>query len=160
MNALQKLRSVVDEIRSSADGLKVVDGWALAERLLTRMPVDQGEASRVVAEKDVAGLDALVASLENPRPQGEDASDSAPKDPGSSYRPETLQAAMKAFKKRLKLGRLADESRLGGRYTSGGRTSNIDAILPPDGFDDGVWKALADAGKLRDHGRGFYGPVE
>jgi len=64
---------------------------------------------------------------------------------------------MKAFKKRLKLGRLADESRLGGRYTSGGRTSKIDAIEPPREFEPGVWKALAAEGKLRDFGRGFYG---
>ncbi|MCB9846250.1 MAG: hypothetical protein H6811_09720 [Phycisphaeraceae bacterium] len=69
---------------------------------------------------------------------------------------DQMDAALKAFRKRLKLGRLADESRLGGRYTSGGRASNIDAILPPDEFPPEVWKALEHAGKLKHTGQGFY----
>ncbi len=67
---------------------------------------------------------------------------------------------MRAYTKRLKLARLADESRLGNRYTTGGRKSAIDAIIPPEEFPPEVWKALALAGKLRDTGGGFYAPVE
>ena len=50
--------------------------------------------------------------------------------PGTPLTPE-LKNALKAFKKRLKLARLDDESRLGGRYTSSGGQSGIIGIFPP-----------------------------
>lgn len=145
MNALEKLRQVVGEIRSGKDG------WALAQRLLQRFPVDSAESGRVFKERDVDGLDALVAGLERP----------APKETGRSgtvreVTEKEMAAAMRAFRKRLKLARLADESRLGGRYTSGGRRSEIDAIQPPDEFPPEVWRALVDAGQLKNTGQGFY----
>ena len=69
-----------------------------------------------------------------------------------------LDHALKAFNKSLKVMRLADESRLGGRYTSGGRKSAIDAIRPPEEFPKEIWDALVRAGKLRAEGPGFYAP--
>ena len=143
MNALEKLRQVVGEIQSGKDA------WTLAQRLVLRFPVDPDESTRIFKERDVAGLDALVASLEQPVPRSSDAEapDVSEKD---------MAAAMRAFRKRLKLARLADESRLGGRYTSGGRRSEIDAIQPPDEFPPDVWKALVAAGQLRHTGQGFY----
>jgi hypothetical protein len=69
---------------------------------------------------------------------------------------EELQQAMKAFRKRLKLTRLDDESRLGyGPMTSGGR-SGVVAIRPPDQFRQEVWEELAKQGKLKYTGRGLY----
>jgi hypothetical protein len=74
--------------------------------------------------------------------------------------PERLKAALKAFKKRLKLTRLDDESRLGGhRPTSAGRTSGVVGIVPPREFPREVWEELARQGKIRDAGGGFYGAV-
>lgn len=151
VNVLEKLRQLHTEIASSRDGLKVVDAWGLAERLIGRFPVDDAEVKRVFGDKDADGLDALITKLENPAPEA------APKDASASD--EEMQAAMRAFRKRLKLARLADESKLGGRYTSGGRKSAIDAIQPPDGFPDRVWRALVGAGKLKDTGQGFYAEV-
>ena len=69
---------------------------------------------------------------------------------------ENLKRAMKAFRKRLKLQRLDDESRLGGRYVSSGRESKIDAIQPPNQYPPEVWRELASRGKLVDTGGGFY----
>ncbi|MBP7747572.1 MAG: hypothetical protein KA383_15760 [Phycisphaerae bacterium] len=70
--------------------------------------------------------------------------------------PTQLKNAMKAFKKRLKLARLDDESRLGhGAMTSGGR-SGIVAIIPPNQFPQAVWDELARQGKLRRAGQGMY----
>jgi hypothetical protein len=74
--------------------------------------------------------------------------------------PENLKAAFKAFKKRLKLTRLDDESRLGGRYTSGGRDSSIVAITPPSEFPQPVWDELVKQGKLRYMGHGTYQVAE
>ena len=67
---------------------------------------------------------------------------------------------MHAFRKRLKLARLNDESKLGGRYTSGGKRSGIDAVQPPGEYPDRVWKALVQAGRLVDAGGGFYADAE
>jgi hypothetical protein len=80
------------------------------------------------------------------------------KSPGDAevISPQTLKAALKAFKKRLKLTRLDDESRLGGRYTSAGRDSSIIAIVPPIEYPAEVWDELVRQGKLKRAGRGTY----
>ncbi len=74
--------------------------------------------------------------------------------------PANLKRAMKAFRKRLKLTRLDEESKLGGRYVSSGRQSSIVAIMPPHQYPDEVWQALVAQGKLKDAGNGFYELVE
>ncbi len=149
MNALEKLREVTDTIGQSRNGLEIVDAWALAGRLLTRFSVDAGEARRIVQQKDHAALDAAVRALENPGAAPEPAATS-PVSEGD------MTAALKAFRKRLKLTRLDQESKLGGRYTSGGKRSGIEAIQPPTGFAPEVWKALEAAGRLKHTGGGFY----
>ncbi|MBN1347436.1 MAG: hypothetical protein JXQ73_32400 [Phycisphaerae bacterium] len=70
--------------------------------------------------------------------------------------PEELRRAMKAFKKRLKLARLDDESRLGKGPLSGGAKGGIVAILPPPQYPRAVWDALVEQGKLRRAGHGLY----
>ena len=70
--------------------------------------------------------------------------------------PEQLQAAMNAFRKRLNLMRLDDESRLGyGPMSSGGK-SRVVAIRPPDQFPKEVWQELARQKKLKYAGHGLY----
>lgn len=69
--------------------------------------------------------------------------------------PEVLKRAMKAFKKRLKLTSLDDDSRLGRGPFSGGSTG-VYAIRPPDQFPPEVWRELCRQGKLRDSGHGMY----
>jgi len=69
---------------------------------------------------------------------------------------EELKKAFKAFKKRLKLMRLDEESQLGGRYTSGGHSSPIVAITPPNDFPQAVWDKLVEQGKLKHSGHGMY----
>jgi len=70
--------------------------------------------------------------------------------------PQQLKAALKAFKKRLKLTCLDDQSRLGVGPMSGGRPSSIVAITPPDQYPPAVWEELARQGKLRRAGQGLY----
>lgn len=71
--------------------------------------------------------------------------------------PERLKAAFTVFKKRLKLTRLDDESRLGGgRPMTSGRKSEIAGITPPNDFPAEVWKELARQGRIKDTGGGFY----
>jgi hypothetical protein len=74
--------------------------------------------------------------------------------------PESLKAAFKAFKKRLKLTRLDDESSLRGGHTTSGRSSGIVAITPPNDFPPEVWEELVKQGKLKRGSRGTYELVE
>ncbi len=152
MNLTQKLRQLHADITTSGDGFKIVDAWTMAERLLGRLPVDQARVKQVIASKDAEGFAAILDELEGlTKPASKPAAADLP-----TFTDGDLDAALKAFKKRLKLMRLSDESRLGGRYTSGGRTSKIDAIEPPREFDPKIWKALAAIGSLNDTGGGFY----
>jgi hypothetical protein len=67
-----------------------------------------------------------------------------------------LKRAMKAFRKRLKLMRLDDESGLGGGAMTGGRKSGIVAITPPSQYSRAVWEELVRQGRLADAGGGTY----
>ncbi|MEN6386829.1 MAG: hypothetical protein ABFD79_16740 [Phycisphaerales bacterium] len=69
--------------------------------------------------------------------------------------PEILKSALKAFKKRLKLTALDDDSRLGRGAFSKGHTG-IFAIRPPNQFPPEVWQELHRQGKLIDSGHGLY----
>jgi hypothetical protein len=77
-------------------------------------------------------------------------------DPGDPLDPANLKRALKAFRKRLKLTRLNEESKLGRNPLTGGRKSDVVAIMPPRQYPDEVWKELARQGRLKDTGRGFY----
>ncbi len=76
------------------------------------------------------------------------------------FTPEYLKKAFKAFKKRLKLTRLDEESSLGvGPFSKGG-DSGIIAIQPPREYPHAVWAKLVEQGKLRSAGSGMYEVVE
>ncbi len=70
--------------------------------------------------------------------------------------PQELKAALKAFKKRLKLTQLDDQSRIGVGPFSSGRQSGIVAISPPGQFPQYVWDELVRQGKLRRVSQGQY----
>ncbi len=69
---------------------------------------------------------------------------------------EVLKAALKAFRKRLKLTRLDHDSRIGRGPMSSGQTSIIDAITPPDQYPRSVWEELVKQGKLKHSTHGMY----
>jgi len=69
---------------------------------------------------------------------------------------EELKAALKAFKKRLKLTRLEEESKLTRRPTTSGQPSAIVAITPPNQFSQAIWDELVKQGRLKKGGHGTY----
>lgn len=96
--------------------------------------------------------------------QGPDAPPSTPSpaSPPPSSQPETptvtaaeCKQALKAFKKRLKLSQLDDESRLGGGPLTGGG-KGLTAVAPPDRFGQAVWDELVRQGRLKSAGHGLY----
>ena len=74
--------------------------------------------------------------------------------------PQELKAALKAFKKRLKLTCLDDQSRIGVGPMSSGRPSGIVAITPPDQYPQYVWDELVRQGKLKKTGHRLYELVQ
>ncbi|TWT43682.1 hypothetical protein RAS1_00810 [Phycisphaerae bacterium RAS1] len=86
-------------------------------------------------------------SMENPPPESS---------PVGGPDVAQLKSAMKAFKKRLKMARLDDESRLGHGPMSSGGSSGIVAIVPPNQFPQSVWDELTRQGKIRRAGQGLY----
>ncbi len=150
MNILEKARSVAEDIKKGKDPVKLMNDWELAGRVLSRLTKDQAEVKRVCTERDIPGLEALLDKNE-----GKVTAAATVQLPEYSH--EELERALKAFKKRMQVNRLADESKLGGRYTSGGRKSSIDAIQPPDDFPREIWLVLVRDGKLKDMGGGFFG---
>ena len=82
--------------------------------------------------------------------------------PGTPGAPEggideqQLRHAMHAFKKRLKLTRLDQESSLGaGRPMTSGKKSDVSGIIAPREIPAAVWQELVRQKKLKDLGGGF-----
>jgi hypothetical protein len=77
--------------------------------------------------------------------------------PPPSFSEDELKRALGAFKKRLKLTKLDQESRLWASrpMTSGKKTDGL-GIVPPNDFPRAVWRQLASEGKIKDMGGGFY----
>jgi hypothetical protein len=73
--------------------------------------------------------------------------------------PQELKQALKAFRKRLKLTQLDEESKLGGGPLSH-RRARIVAITPPHQFPPAVWEELVKQGKLKKAGGGMYELIE
>lgn len=69
---------------------------------------------------------------------------------------DQLKAALKAFRKRLRLTRLDQESQLTRSPMSSGRGSDIVAITPPNQYSQAVWDELVRQGKLKRAGHGTY----
>jgi hypothetical protein len=80
----------------------------------------------------------------------------APGNQPASPSSDTLKAALKAFKRRLKLTQLDDASRIGHGPMSGGHGSSIAGITPPDQYPTSVWEELVKQGKLKRAGQGLY----
>lgn len=80
--------------------------------------------------------------------------------PGSGLDDATLKSAFNAFKKRYKLWKLDQESRLGGhRPTSAGLNAAGVGIKPPDQFPLAAYQELAKQGRIKDMGGGYFAMV-
>jgi hypothetical protein len=85
---------------------------------------------------------------------------STAENPAEKPSKDELKQALKAFKKRLKLTQLDDESQLSRRPVTGGKPSGVVAITPPNQFPQAVWDELVRQGKLKKGGQGTYELVE
>ncbi|NQU75536.1 MAG: hypothetical protein HQ546_04370 [Planctomycetes bacterium] len=98
--------------------------------------------------RDVDGLAALIDQLRSPAPAA--ATVVVPD-------AEICKKALQAFRKRLSLTVLDEESKLGRSPLSKGADSHVAAaIIPPSEWPESVWEELVRQGKLRYIGHGFY----
>lgn len=93
----------------------------------------------------------MTASLDDAsmQPRDADPPQIVEKNPDGSFTKETLQRAMKALKKRLKVTRLDDESKLGHDPMSKGGHSGVVGVKPPPQYPAEVWQALEQKGRIR-----------
>ena len=154
---------LVTEIAAAAEKVAASDPasagplWGAVHKLLLKAKIDVHRSATIIASRDVADLRALVREL-----RGEPAEPApvAAAAPAPAIDEDTMRHALRAFRNRLKLTRLDAESKLGVGPMSGGRKHGIDAIIAPREYPPEVWEALANAGKLRRAGAGFYALAE
>lgn len=142
-----RLNELLAAIRATGDPRRAAAEWKQAFNLLKKTDLPANRVANVVAMRGVDQLAELIDTLAGPP---EVAEEDRPDE-------ETCKAALKAFRKRLKLTRLDDESQIDSRnHLSKGATSEIDSIIPPHEWPAEVWQELARQGKLRALGKGFY----
>ena len=145
--ALATLDRLLAAIRACDDPRRATDEWKQAYRLLQKTPLPAAHVANVVGMRDAEGLGELLDELQRPA-----VAVPLPDAPGK----EVCVKALQAFRKRLELTVLDEESKLGRNPLTKGAKSSIAGIVPPSGWPVSVWQELVRQGKLRYVGHGFY----
>ena len=142
------LGRVVDALRGGAGE----EAWAEADKALRLANHDDPElfASDLAVIVELRDVDELAPLVDGWRDGSRDLPESD----------KVIQVrAMKALRKRLKLARLDDESRIGGSALTSGVHSSISGVKAPEQYPAEVWEVLEKRGRVRNVGRGLYEPV-
>lgn len=140
-----RLADLAGRLGTAPDDVEREALWKEADAFLAAAGAEEdADLALPVWERQLDALRALVAAWD------------AGRAPLPEWDKGVLRRAFKAYKKRLKLARLDDESTAGANPLSAGRTSSIVGIRPPDAYPPEVWARLVAQGKLRDAGSGLY----
>jgi hypothetical protein len=118
--------------------------WAEARQACATLGEDEEDLAIVIELEDAEELRKLVEEW------------SAGKRPLPAQDRAVLKRAMKAYRKRLKLLLLDEESTVGGGPMSGGRESDVVGITPPSQYPSEIWDELVRLGQLRKPAHGIY----
>lgn len=173
-----RLSEMVSELWLAKDEKTKGKLWGKVQVALMRIGVDATTVATVVGQRDLEGLATLVAradagtatepatSPSEPTPRGQPPADNrtigqmreqkAAEGGYDSLEEANLKRALKAFRRKLKSYRREDESRLGSRYVTKGRQSDICAVTPPKEYPMHVWEKLAELGRLKRAGQGTF----
>lgn len=174
---IHKLGEIVSDLYLCTNTKQRDKLWLSARKALVSLQANPARVSKIMHTRDPEELAKLVSELtlaEKPAPgQQEQApapappaapesppQESAQAQPGDAPTTEVLKKAMKAFKKRLKLQRLDDESQLGRSPMTGGKKSDLVGIMPPNQYPREVWDELVKQGRLKYAGQGLYSLVQ
>jgi len=144
-----KLEELLTAIRRYDDPRRAGTEWKQVYKLLQAAGLPAGQVTGVVGMRNVAGLEELIGQLRAPE-------EAAPPPEADAPDAETCRKALRAFRKRQKLTRLDEESKLGRGPLSKGSGWSAAAITPPTEWPDAVWQELVRQGKLRNIGHGLY----
>ncbi len=147
---IAKLDELLTAIRGCDDPRRAGDEWKQVYRLMQKTDLPSVRVTHVVGMRDVARLTELIERLRAP------ASASAP--PPDAPSAETCRRALRAFRKRLTLTRLDDESQISSHspLSKGADSRAAIAIVPPSDWPESVWQELVRQGRLRYIGHGCY----
>ena len=144
-----KLNELLSAIGQYPDPRRAQSEWKQVYKLLQKTDVPAGRITSMVGMRDVERLGETIEQLSAPESE-------APEPAGDAPDAEVCKKALKAFRKRVSVTRLDDDSTLGRSPLSKGASKGPLAISPPIDWPDEVWRELARQGKLRDAGGGFY----
>ena len=132
--------------------------WGEVHQTLLKTRAEKKLVMRIIGSRDANELGRLIDALKNGLAAPEESALQAhdPTVPSRDFDPDQLRQAMRAYRKRLKLTRLDDESRISVSPMTGGKDSQIRAILPPHEYERDIWDELVRQGQLRNAGQGFY----
>ena len=148
-DVMAKLDELAAAIGGYDDPRRASTEWKQVYNLLGKTDVPPGRVTGVVGMRDVPGLSEILDQLRSPEPE-------SPAPPGDAPSPEDCKRAMRAFRKRLALTVLDEESTLGRSPLTKGANPDAAAMVPPKEWPDSVWQELVRQGKLRYIGHGFY----
>jgi hypothetical protein len=140
-----KLQELLAAIKGFADPRRAGDQWKQAYRLLQKTDLPPGRVTGAVGMRDVACLTALIDQLQAPPPAPADVPDE-----------DVCRKALQAFRRRLDLTVLDEESKLGRGPLSKGAGGGVHAIVPPAEWPRSVWDELARRDLIRHIGHGLY----
>ncbi len=147
-STLAALDALLAAIRGYDDPRRASTEWKQAYKLLQKTDLPGSRVTHIVGMRDVPSLVELIETLRAPAEAAGavDAPD-----------PEVCSRALRAFRKRMALTKLDDESRISSHSPlSKGADARGSAIIPPMEWPDAIWQELVRQGKLRYVGHGFY----
>lgn len=147
---LTKLDELTTAIKGYDDPRRAGSEWKQVYKLLHKTELPSDRVTHVVGMRDLDRLSELIDQLRNPA--------AAPEPPHADAPDvDTCRKALRAFRKRLALTRLDEESKISNHSAlSSGANSQMSAIVPPTEWPDSVWQELVRQDKLRYVGHGFY----
>jgi len=146
---IEHLNEQLAAIGEYPDPRRASSEWKQVYKLLQKTGMRPGRITGMVGMRDVEALTQAIAELSAPDSDSPEPAADAPD-------AETCKKAFKAFRKRVSLTKLDDDSKLGRSPLSKGASKAPLAITPPIEWPAEVWRELARQGKLRDVGGGFY----
>lgn len=144
-----KLDELLAAIRGYDDPRRAAAEWKQVYKLLQKTDLRSARVTHIVGMRDVAALAGLIEQLRAP-----EAAPAAADAPSA----ETCKRALRAFRKRLTLTRLDEESTIDMHrpLSKGSASLGPAAIVPPVEWPQSVWQELVRQGKLHYIGGGLY----
>ena len=144
-----RLRTLAARLEEGVDPAEEETLWAAAEADLEAADADEdADIALPVLDRSLEELKAVIEAWD------------AGKRSLPAWDRTILKRGLKAFRKRLKLARLDDESSSGRNPLSKGGSSSIVGVKAPQQISQEVWDTLIAQGKLRDGGFGTLELVE